>query len=128
LFSIVFKEEKIMMISKFGFLTINSSFSSSRIQATMRIKGLMSPTSPTCNIISSNPWSPVKRVLRASSSFNGRTISANCAIEEKRDMRRKNDHYAFLGVPCDVSYSDIRVAYKRVGPEIPTRCHVLAPS
>jgi len=83
----------------------------------MRIGGLMSPTSPTCSRISSNPLSPGKRVLRASASFNGRTISASCATEEKRDIafrRRKKDHYALLGVPCGVSYSDIRVAYRRL--------------
>jgi hypothetical protein len=106
-----------MKISKVGFLTISSPISSPRGQAPMRIGGLMSPTSPTCSRISSNPLSAGKRVLRASASFNGRTISASCATEEKRGLafrRRKKDHYALLGVPCGVSYSDIRVAYRRL--------------
>lgn len=74
--------------------------------------GFMSQTSPTSSPISS----PGKRVLRSSASFNGRTITASCATEEKRDIvfRSKKDHYALLGVPRDVSYSDIRVAYRKL--------------
>jgi len=102
-----------MKISTVGFFTINSPVSSPRGQAPV---GFMSQTSPTSSPISSNQLSSGKRVLRASSSFNGRTISASCATEEKRHIasRRKKDHYALLGVPCDASYSDMRVAYRRL--------------
>jgi len=76
----------------------------------------MSPTSTTSSPISSNQLSSGKRVLRASASFNGRTISASGTTEEKRDIafRRKKDYYALFGVPCDASYSDIRVSYRRL--------------
>jgi len=102
-----------MKISTLGSLTINSQLSSPRGQT---LAGLMSQTSPRSNPISSNQLSPGNRVLRASASFNGRTISASCATEGTRDIpfRRKKDHYALLGVPSHASCSDIRVAYRRL--------------
>jgi len=102
-----------MEISTVGLFTNNSPLSSPRGQAPV---GLMSEKGPTCSPIPSNQLSPGKRILRASASFNGRTISASGTTEEKRDIafRRKKDHYALFGVPCDASYSDIRVAYRRL--------------
>jgi len=106
-----------MKISTVGCFTTNSPLSSPRGQAQAPV-GFMSQTNPTSSPISSNQPSPGKRVLRASASFNGRPISASCATEEKRDIniafRKKKDHYALLGVPCDSSYSDIRVAYRKL--------------
>jgi hypothetical protein len=98
-----------MKISTVGFSIINSPVSSPRGQAPV---GFMSQTSPASSPISS----PRKRVLTSSASINGRTISASCATEEKRDIAfwRKQDHYALLGVPCDASFSDIRVAYRKL--------------
>jgi len=77
---------------------------------------LMSQTSPTSSPISSNKLSPGTRVLRASPSFSGRTIGASCATEGRRDItfRRKNNHYALLGVPSHASSSDIKVAYRKL--------------
>jgi hypothetical protein len=102
-----------MKLSTVGFFTINSPLSYPRGQDPV---GFMSQTSPTVSSISGNQRSAGKRVLSASASFNGRTTSTSCATEEKRDIafRRKNDHYALLGVPCHASYSDIRVAYRRL--------------
>jgi len=105
-----------MKLSTVGFFTINSPLSFPRGQDPLRIGGLIFPTSTTSSPISSTQLSPGNRFLRASASFNGRTISASFATEEKRDIafKRKKDHYALLGVPCHASCSDIRVAYRRL--------------
>jgi hypothetical protein len=101
-------QKLIMKISTLGSLTINTPLSFPIGQDPLRIGGLIFPTSTTSSPISSNQLSPGNRVLRASASFNGRTISASFATEEKRD------HYALLGVPCHASCSDMRVAYRRL--------------
>ncbi|GLJ48882.1 hypothetical protein SUGI_1030930 [Cryptomeria japonica] len=68
---------------------------------------LTPPNSPSSVPLSSNRHSD-NRAVRASATFNGSSTH-----QERRDREKKN-HYALLGVPCDASHEDIRVAYRRL--------------